>query len=320
MAGHRVKRSAQSAAPTPERPNAPTPTARTAAPHETRLTSSVRLVPVTVRIATVQAESVPGAVDRNVARAAQFVSASADADADVVLFPEAFLTGYDEGVFTRALPRIDDREWLRPLQSAVDTTGVVAVVNTAVQADDGHRTLTDFLFMPDRPAHPVYAKQHLHAPERAIFTPGTGGFSFRAGDVDLALSVCYDANFPEHAAAAAAAGATVYLNSGAYFPGGERRRDLHLAARALDNGIYVVFSGLVGAPSDFIGGSAIFDPLGRRIAHVVEREGLAVADIDPAVVQEVRRDQRMWIDRRDDLGSFDRSGLVALHPGSAPHS
>jgi len=273
---------------------------------------------VTVRIATVQAESVPGAVDRNVARAAQFVSASADAGADVVLFPEAFLTGYDEHVFTRPLPRIDGREWLRPLQSAVDTTGVVAVVNTAVQADDGHRTLTDFLFMPGRPAHPVYAKQHLHAPERAIFSPGTGGFSFRAGDVELALSVCYDANFPEHAAAAAAAEATVYLNSGAYFPGGERRRDLHLAARALDNGIYVVFSGLVGAPSDFIGGSAIFDPLGRRVAHVVEREGLAIADIDPAVVREVRRDQRMWIDRRDDLGSFDRSGLVALQPGSAP--
>jgi hypothetical protein len=37
-------------------------------------------------------------------------------------------------------------------------------------------------------------------------------------------------------------------------------------------------------------------------------------------VQEVRRDQRMWIDRRDDLGSFDRSGLVALQPGSAPRS
>ena len=280
----------------------------------------VRLIAVTVRIATVQAESVPGALNRNVARAAHFVSASADAGADVVLFPEAFLTGYDEDVFTRALPRIDDQEWLHPLQGAVDTTGVVAVVNIAVQADDGHRTLTDFLFLPGRTAHPVYAKQHLHAPERAIFTPGTGGFSFRVGDIELALSVCYDANFPEHAAAAAAAGATVYLNSGAYFPGGERRRDLHLAARALDNGIYVVFSGLVGAPSDFIGGSAIFDPLGRRVAHVVEREGLAIADIDTAVVHEVRRDQRMWVDRRDDLGSFERSGLIALQPGSGPRS
>ncbi|SDO91889.1 Carbon-nitrogen hydrolase [Microbacterium testaceum StLB037] len=221
----------------------------------------------------------------------------------------------DAARLASTLPAGDDAAFQRFDDEACPQSLVLPPAKFAVAA----RAIR-FLFMPGRPAHPVYAKQHLHAPERAIFSPGTGGFSFRVGDVELALSVCYDANFPEHAAAAAAAGATVYLNSGAYFPGGERRRDLHLAARALDNGIYVVFSGLVGAPSDFIGGSAIFDPLGRRVAHVVEREGLAIADIDPAVVQEVRRDQRMWIDRRDDLGSFDRSGLVALQPGSAPRS
>lgn len=147
-----------------------------------------------------------------------------------------------------------------------------------------------------------------------MFAPGAGGFSFRVGAVEFALSVCYDANFPEHAAAAAAAGATVYLNSGAYFPGGKRRRDLHLAARALDNGMYVVYSGLVGAPSDFIGGSAVFDPLGRRIARVDGREGVAIADIDPALVADVRRDQRMWADRRDGPGAFERSG--ELGPGA----
>lgn len=271
---------------------------------------------VTARIATVQAEAVPAAVEVNVARAARFVIESDAAGADVVLFPEAFLTGYDETVFAGALPSIADRAWLAPQQEAVDETGVAAVVNTALQAGD-RRTLTDLLFTPGQPPYPAYSKQHLHSPERAFFTSGARGYSFRIRDVEFALSVCYDANFPEHAAAAAAAGATVYLNSGAYFPGGGRRRDLHLAARALDNGIYVVYSGLVGVPSDFIGGSAIFDPLGRRIAAVGEREGLAIADIDPAVVEDVRRDQRMWADRRDDLGAFERSGELRSQAGRA---
>lgn len=271
---------------------------------------------MTCRIATVQAEAVPGAVEHNVARAAHFVTESSVAGADVVLFPEAFLTGYDEAVFAGTLPHLDDLGWLHPLQSAVNETGVIAVVNTALQVGR-HRTLADLLIAPDRVPHPAYAKQHLHAHERAIFASGAGGYSFAVGGVDLALSVCYDANFPEHAAAAAAAGATVYLNSGAYFPHGERRRDLHLAARALDNGIYVVYSGLVGAPSDFIGGSAIFDPLGRRIAVVAGREGLAIADIDPALVDEIRRDQRMWTDRRTDLGIFERSGSLRRRPDTA---
>ncbi|MCJ1707242.1 carbon-nitrogen hydrolase family protein [Microbacterium sp. VKM Ac-2923] len=265
---------------------------------------------MTVRIASVQAEAVPGAVEHNVARAARFVADSSAAAADVVLFPEAFLTGYDKTVFAGVLPHLEHRTWLQPLQTAVDETGVTAVVNTALQAGE-HRTLTDLLIVPGRRPHPAYAKQHLHAPEREIFTPGTRGYSFGVGDLRFALSVCYDANFPEHAAAAAAAGATVYLNSGAYFPGGERRRDLHLAARALDNGMYVVYSGLVGAPSDFIGGSAVFDPLGRRIADVTEREGLAIAEIDPALVDEARRDQRMWSDRRTDLGAYERSASLS---------
>jgi predicted amidohydrolase len=267
---------------------------------------------VTVRIASVQAEAVPGAVGHNVIRGAQLVSQSSAAGADVVLFPEAFLTGYDETVFAGTLPSLDDPSWLSPLQDVVDESGTIAVVNTALQRGEDRR-LTDLILAPGELPLPAYSKQHLHLPERAFFTPGTNGHSFRIGDVEFALSVCYDANFPEHAAAAASAGATVYLNSGAYFPGGERRRDLHLGSRALDNGIYVVYSGLVGAPSDFIGGSAIFDPLGRRVATVAGREGLAVADIDPAVVAVARRDQRMWADRRADLGEFERAGEVATH-------
>lgn len=264
---------------------------------------------MTVRIATVQAEARPGALLHNVSRATHLIAEAADADADVAVFPEAFLTGYADEVFAAPLPDLADTGWQEPLQRAADETGVIAIVNTALQSS-GRRTLTDVVFAPGRAPFAAYAKQHLHAPEREIFDAGERGFSFEVKGVRMALSVCYDANFPEHAAAAAASGALVYVNSGAYFPGGERRRDLHYASRALDNGMYVVFSGLVGAPSDFIGGSAVFDPLGRRIAHVEGREGITIADIDPAVVAEARAEQRMWRDRRDDLGRYESAGRL----------
>jgi predicted amidohydrolase len=148
----------------------------------------------------------------------------------------------------------------------------------------------------------AYDKQHLHAPEARLFQPGGHGASLRLDGVEVALSVCYDANFPEHAASAAADGAMVYVNSGAYFPGGAHRRDLHYAARALDNGIYVVFSALIGAPANFIGGSAIYDPIGRPLGRLGDEEGVVVADVDPETVAQVRADQRMWADRRSSLG------------------
>lgn len=262
-----------------------------------------------LRVAAVQAEAMPGAVEGNVAKAAQLTAEAAERGARLVVLPEAFVTGYDLAVFEGVLPTLDDISWLRPLQDAVDASGVVVVLNTALDRGD-RRTLTDLVLARGRSPWPAYDKQHMYAGERAVFTRGEHGASFTLDGVEVALSVCYDANFPEHAAAAASDGAQLYVNSGAYFPGGAERRDLHFAARALDNGMYAVFSGLVGAPSDFIGGSAIFDPLGRRVASVTGREGLAIADIDPAEIAAARDQQHMWTDRRASLGERVRQTLA----------
>jgi predicted amidohydrolase len=264
---------------------------------------------VTCRIATVQMEAVPGDVDANVARITHLVHDAAAGGADLVLFPEAAVTGYDDRAFAGPLPDLTASGWRSPVQDAVDRTGVTAVVNSALERD-GCRALSDVIFTPGREPLAAYDKQHLHDSERAVFTPGDHGASFVLNGLRFALSVCYDANFPEHAAAAVQGGADVYLNSGAYFPGGEHRRDLHHAARALDNGMYVVFSGLIGAPHAFIGGSAVFDPIGRRIAAVAPGDDLALADLDAEVIAETRRQQRMWADHRDELGPDRHLGTL----------
>lgn len=249
-----------------------------------------------MRVAAAEAEALPGAFSTNLETAARLTRQAAEAGVDLVVFPEAFVTGYDEAVFRGELPSREDLGWLEPVQRAVDEHGVVVVLNTAMQ-----RALTSIVLAPHRDPWLAYDKQHMYAAEREHFTPGDRGASFTLKGIEFALSVCYDANFPEHAAAAAADGATVYLASGAYFPGGERRCDLHYGARALDNGMYVVFAGLLGAPHDFIGGSAVYDPLGTKIAQPVD--GLAIADIDPETVAAARDGQRMWADRRASLGS-----------------
>jgi predicted amidohydrolase len=264
-----------------------------------------------LRVAAVQAEALPGEVARNLAAAAGWIERAAGRGVDLLVFPEAFVTGYDHDVFTGELPATD-LAWAAPVQAAVEATGVTAVLNTALD-DAGRRTLSSVLLRPGAAPVAPYAKQHLYAAERAFFAPGDEGVTVTIGDHGVALAVCYDANFPEHAADAAAAGADVYVNSGAYFPGGEHRRDLHYAARALDNGVYVVFAGLLGAPYDFIGGSAVFDPEGRILDQVAPGvEGVAVADVDPHRIAEVREAQRMWADRRGSLGA--RTHVASVRP------
>lgn len=244
----------------------------------------------------------PGDVAANVATAAERVREAAARGARLVALPETFTTSWDLDVFARPLPTLADPAWLAPVQAAVDETEVVLVLNSPLD-HAGRCELTSLVIAPQAEPVAAYGKQHLYPPERARFEPGEHGTMIEIDGVRVALSVCYDANFPEHAAAAAADGAILYLNSGAYFPGGGHRRDLHYAARALDNSMYVAFAGLVGGPLGFIGGTAVYDPLGRPIERLDDTTpGMVLATIDPAEVSRARDEQRMWADRRADFG------------------
>lgn len=259
----------------------------------------------TLRVAAGQAVAVAGDLSANVATAARLTGLAGSQGARLLALPEAFLTGYALEVFAGDLPTEADLAGplLDPLREAAAATGTTVVVSTALQRDHG-KTLSSVVVRPDGRTTAPYDKQFLDGPERDHFVPGDHGASVTVDGVQLGLSICYDGCFPEHARAAAADGALGYVASAAYFPGGAHRRDLYYAARALDNGFYVVFAGLTGpcGSAAFIGGSAVYDPEGRPLARLGEEEGLAVADLDPALVEATRARHTMHHDHRADLG------------------
>lgn len=253
-------------------------------------------------VAAAQAESVAGDLAANVRTAAGLVRDAADRGAHVVVLPEANLCGYDLGVFAGPLPSLVDLP-LEPLREAARDAGAVVVASSALAAA-GVATLSSVVVQPDGAVHVPYDKQHLDGDEKTYFTAGDHGASIRVHGLELGLSICYDACFPEHARAAAEDGAVGYLSSSAYFVGGEHRRDLYYAARAVENGMYVVFAGLTGrcGARDFCGGSAIYDPEGRPLVRLGTEAGVAVADIDTAVVEATRARHTMLADHRESLG------------------
>ena len=262
-----------------------------------------------LRVAAGQAVSVAGDAAANVATAARLTRSAGEAGARVLLLPEAFLTGYDHDAFRGPLPGDDLGAWLDPLRQACSETDVVLVAGVALERTHG-RTLSLVVVRPDGRADAPYDKQHLDPSERPFFVAGDHGASLVVDGVELGLSVCYDGSFPELARAAAADGAVAYLNSAAFFRGSEHRRDLYGRARALDNGLYVVFAGLTGrcGSFDFSGGSAIHDPEGRTLAVLGVEEGLAVADLDTEVVAATRARHTMLTDHLPGLGQRVRVG------------
>ncbi|MDN7120074.1 carbon-nitrogen hydrolase family protein [Nocardioides sp. ChNu-153] len=262
-----------------------------------------------LRVAAAQAAAVPGDLAANVATAARLVRRAGDAGARVVVLPEAFLVGYDAPVLAGPLPTPADATGplLDPVREACRETGTTALVGVALDRG-ATRTLSLLLARPDGEVVAAYDKQHLDGDEKQVFTTGDAGASVRVDGHELGLAVCYDACFPEHARAAATDGALGYLVSAAWFRGGEHRRDLHHAARAVENGSYVVMAGLTGrcGSSEFSGGSAVHDPEGRPLARLGTEEGVAVADLDPAVVASTRARHTMLADHRAGLGGRRR--------------
>ena len=270
---------------------------------------------MTLRVAAAQAASVPGDPRANVATAVSLARQAADRGARLVVLPELFLTGYAPEAWTPAHCLTTQDPVLDPLRDVARELGVIVVAGAAVRRSGPGRadqpdhppvhTLSVLVVGPDGSVEAPYDKQHLFADEREFFTPGDHGATVVLDGWELGLGVCYDGCFPEHAASAAAAGATAYLCPSAYFVGSEHRRDLYYAARALDNGIYVVLSGLAGrcGPWEFSGGSAVYDPEGRPVDRVgADFPAIAYADLDPAEVSRVQQLNPIAEDRLDGLG------------------
>ena len=109
----------------------------------------------------------------------------------------------------------------------------------------------------------------------------------------LGLTICYDLRFPELYRALVDAGAILFTVPSAFTEtSGRAHWELLLRARAVENLAYVIAAGQTGHHSDgraTWGHSMVVDPWGRILAACEAGEGLAIADVEPARVAELRQ-------------------------------
>lgn len=213
------------------------------------------------------------------ATASRLIGEASAAGAAVVVFPELFLCCYDLSLLraepgrcdmTAEDPRVD------PVRDACREGSITAVVSGSIHDDDG-RTISALVIGRDGETLARYDKQHVDEDERDLFRPGREGCAFELDGWRLALGICYDATFPEHARAAALDGAHAYL-----CPSSHTTRSVVHQARAYENTMYVVFSNHLGEADGrrLSGHSSIYGPGGELLADAGPRdEGLAVADL-----------------------------------------
>lgn len=157
-----------------------------------------------------------------------------------------------------------------------------------------------------------YRKQHIPQVagfwEKFFFTPGDGGYPvFQTRYAKVGVYICYDRHFPEGARCLGINGAEIVFNPSATVAGlSQYLWKLEQPAHAVANGYYVAASNRVGTEGPwnigkFYGTSYFVNPRGQFLAEGSEdNDELVVAELDLALIDEVRNTWQFYRDRRPD--------------------
>ncbi|KAF4122666.1 omega-amidase [Geosmithia morbida] len=138
----------------------------------------------------------------------------------------------------------------------------------------------------------------------------------------IAVAICYDVRFPELATVAARAGAFALIYPGAFnLTTGPLHWRLLAQARAVDNQIYVAMCSPardLGASYHAYGHSLLVDPMAKVVAEAEEAADIVYADIEPAPIDDTRKNIALYNQRRFDVYPDVSKGSVQFHDPTLP--
>lgn len=206
-----------------------------------------------------------GDVEANARRAAEVVERHAEAD--IVVFPELFLSGYDLRVVAATALRAD-AEPLRRVAEAARAASVAVAIGFVEQGRAGPANAVALFDRDGSPAG-VYRKVQLYGAEREVFVPGSELLVAALAGRRVGVLVCFDVEFPELARELALAGADLLVTCSANMEPYYGAHELATRARALENELPHLYVNLVGWTRSlrFVGGSRSVAPDGAVLAE-----------------------------------------------------
>ena len=233
-----------------------------------------------MKVAAAQCASIPGDIVANVRRHVTVAEGAASLGADVVLFPELSLVGYEPELAAAAATVPDDAR-LAPLQEASDRTGLHVAVGVPL-ATPGLPRIAMLIFRPFAPVV-THAKRWLHGDEVPWFSAGDVPTVLDVDGERLAPAICFEALQREHVGAVVALGATVYVASVAKHARGVAEAHDFLPAVARERRLTVVLANAVGPFADGVAGgrSAAWRPDGTLVGSLeATGDGLLCVDTE----------------------------------------
>ncbi|NND92827.1 MAG: carbon-nitrogen hydrolase family protein [Granulosicoccus sp.] len=252
-----------------------------------------------------QHEPTPADVETSIARLDRIAAQAAGLGAQLLLVPEASLTGYNLPLASAQSVAIERDSAHTERLCHVCQQHNIALAYGYIERDQHH--LYNAVNVIDAAGNSIahYRKTHLWGGlDRSLFEAGE-----RFGPVvelhgwKLGLLICYDIEFPESARHLALQGAELILAPTALMAPWTYVADLLTRVRAVENQLYFAYANYCGSEGDlaYVGRSCIVGPDAEFLARADTRPVLLQATLHKQVIKRMRTDMPYLRDRRPEL-------------------
>jgi predicted amidohydrolase len=253
--------------------------------------------------AALQLNSVPD-LQKNLAQAEELIDLAVHRGAELVALPENFSFLGDEAVQIAQASEISEasEKFLKTMAQRYQVTLLGG--GYPVPSDNGKVYNTASLVAADGTVLSTYRKVHLfdvNVPDGNTYQESQLVLSGKQLPVvcstptlgALGVSICYDVRFPELYRHLSQMGAEVLMVPAAFTAyTGKDHWQVLLQARAIENTCYVIApaqTGFHNSRRQSHGHAMIIDPWGLVLADAGQAVGMALAEIDPARILQVRQ-------------------------------
>lgn len=233
-----------------------------------------------MKICVAQTKPITGDIQSNIDHHKKLIDLAIANGADIIIFPELSLTGY-EPKLAKALATTQDDRRLDDFQKLADTRQITIGVGVPTKNKAGI-CISLVLFQPHQ-AKQTYSKQYLHSDEEEFFISGQSSTGLIGDKTNIALAICYELSVPEHAENAFQNGAGIYVASVAKTAKGVEQAIKRLAEIAARYSMTVLMANCVGRcdGDECAGKTSIWNKEGVLVGQLNDtHEGIIIFDPD----------------------------------------
>ena len=233
-----------------------------------------------MKIGVAQTRPVKGDIQSNITNHKKLIDLAVSSAADLVIFPELSLTGYEpelskELATDKDDSRFDDFQKISDARQITIGVGIPTKNNTGI-------CISMLLFQPRQPRQ-AYLKKYLHPDEEEFFISEQNSIGLIGNKPNIALAICYELSVPEHSENAFKSGAEIYIASVAKTAKGVDKAIQSLSEIANKYSMLVLMSNCIGESDgdECAGKTSVWNNKGLLAGQLNDtNEGIIIIDTE----------------------------------------